>query len=68
MKGEKIRLQSLRGIERSKLRNAVRMVNATNDLIYAGAVIVNDIVGVQRTKKLYKQTILVEKKVGTSSY
>ena len=50
LRGEKIRLPSLRGIERSKLRDAVRMVNAKNDLIYAGAVIVNETVGVQRKK------------------
>ena len=61
LKGEKIRLPSLRFIDRSKLRDAVRMVNAvsgkiitmdvvtlTNDLIYAGAVIMNEIMGVQR--------------------
>ena len=60
MKKERIRLPSLRGIERSKLRNAVQTVNAvlgkivtsditsTNDLIYAGSVIVNEMVGVKR--------------------
>ena len=60
MKKGRIRLPSLRGIERSELRNAVQTVNAvfgkivtsdinsTNDLIYAGSVIVNKMVGVKR--------------------
>ena len=57
MKKEKIRVPSLRGIERSKLKHAVQTVNvvlgkivttATNDLIYAGSVIVNEMVGVKR--------------------
>ena len=60
LKKEKIRVPSLRGIERSKLRNAVQTVKvmlgnivttditATNDLIYAGSVIVNEMVGVKR--------------------
>ena len=58
LKKEKIRVPSLRGIERSKLKHAVQTVNvvlskivttditATNDLIYAGSVIVIEMVGV----------------------
>ena len=55
-----MRLPPLRGIERSKLRNAVQAVNAvlgkivttditsTNDLIYGGSVIVNEMVRIKR--------------------
>ena len=60
LKKKKIRVPSLRGIERSKLKHAVQTVNvvlgkiltiditATNDLIYDGSVIVNEMVGVKR--------------------
>ena len=55
----RVRLPSLRGIDRRKLKIAVQKVDAvlqkiettnitsTNDLTYAGAVIVNGIVGVK---------------------
>ena len=60
LKRDRMRLPPLRGIERSKLRNAVQAVNAvlgkivttditsTNDLIYGGSVIVNEMVGMKR--------------------
>ena len=60
LKRDRMRLPPLRGIERSKLRNAVQAVNAvlgkivttditsTNDLIYGGSVIVNEMVGIKR--------------------
>ena len=60
LKRDRMRLPPLRGIERSKLRNAVQALNAvlgkivttditsTNDLIYGGSVIVNEMVGIKR--------------------
>ena len=60
LKRDRIRLPPLRGIERSKLRNAVQSVNtvlgkivttditSTNDLIYAGFVAVNEMIGIKQ--------------------
>ena len=60
---ERERLPSLRGINRGKLRDITKKVNAvlekietndittTNDLMYAGALLVTDLVGAKRGKE-----------------
>ena len=61
LKKEKVRLPPLRGIDRDKVKKAVQKVNAvlakvmpkdisaTNDLLYAGAAIVTEMVGMRKT-------------------
>ena len=61
LKKEKVRLSSLRGIDSDKVKKAVQKVNAvlakvvakdissTNDLLYAGAAVVNEMVGMRKT-------------------
>ena len=61
LKKEKVRLPPLRGIDKDKVKKAVQKVNAvlakvmpkdisaTNDLLYAGAAVVTEMVGMRKT-------------------
>ena len=61
LKKEKVRLSPLRGIDRDKVKKAVQKVkavlakvvpkdiSATNDLLYAGAAVVTEMVGMRKT-------------------